>query len=697
MKSSAKPRNLLLILFGISAGFAVLFGGQISVVVMPVSPGGFWSSLSGGELAELAQALGVIPAVVALCVALVRTRVVPMPRASIALGMVIFFTLLLLSLLVSRFRYVSFQSWLDWALYGVAFFGAVILSGRVHGPRLILQFIVGAGALVALKGIGEYASMRAVDPSWRIFADWNNANALAGMLLLVVFPALGLMLTSERLERLFSGLAATLVLFALALTQSKGGFLAAGAGVLVWLVAAVAWGGWKRASVSLLPFLVAGVMVFALQAQSASAGPMQRVATRAENSEQSGRFRKLLWQTSIDLIQAAPLGTGLNTFQFESGSPGRVTPTYMAHQSYLQLAAEAGIVTLVLFLGIGVLWLREMLRGARKLPPDRSLLRAGILAAVAASAAHSLVDSDWYYFGCGFIFFLLLGLGLQLSNDATSPELAPRSMRWVLMTSVAAVGTLSLLFGWHEAQKSLILGRLPDLAAFEEMKELPDGGDGEWVYLQATWSRRMGMQSDLEYQRAAQLAPSLRHLRAWARVQIERREFPGAESTLRSALKNDPNNLATLAALLELYQAQQSTAQIQETAQRMIEVEKTSTYQVRSLPELIPTETAWARGVLAEFESDRSRRAQLLQEALEIYQRYHKVTVPRILQATRAGLEGGFAGESLEDARQNLRQGQMIASRLAETYRELEAPSRAAEAEAAGRELAIDESSTSTP
>jgi tetratricopeptide (TPR) repeat protein len=102
-----------------------------------------------------------------------------------------------------------------------------------------------------------------------------------------------------------------------------------------------------------------------------------------------------------------------------------VSPDW-AHNSYLELMAEAGIPVLLLLLGLGIGWLTralqaEMPPGERhahaRIPFDWRPVRLGIVAGVLAAAMHNFADSDLACFANLLTLSGLLALGLAFAID----------------------------------------------------------------------------------------------------------------------------------------------------------------------------------------------------------------------------------------------------------------------------------------
>jgi O-antigen ligase len=127
--------------------------------------------------------------------------------------------------------------------------------------------------------------------------------------------------------------------------------------------------------------------------------------------------RKYLWDKTLGIIKAYPLfGTGLGTFRFISRS---VLPSslYYAHNDYLNLASDAGLVGFGLAGAAMAFWGSIVFRAkARGLSGFRRIMLAGPVAAVAALLFHSVSDFNLQIPGNAFHFFLMMGLALAIVN-----------------------------------------------------------------------------------------------------------------------------------------------------------------------------------------------------------------------------------------------------------------------------------------
>ena len=676
--------RLELALLASACAVAVVLGGQIVVIALPFE--------GIGDLPSLVRLFVGVLVFGALAYIVSTRRVIQTPSSKFSFPVMGLVLVLGASILLSSFGFVSFDAWMSWVVYGAGFFLAVGSLGRVRGPRLLFATLTAAMTLVAFRGIYEYLYRFEIEPTHRIFAGWNNPNALAGVLLIGLPIALSLGLSSKGLQRGLSMAAAVLITLALLLTQSKGGYLAAGVSIATLVSLCLVWRrGWFSFS-ALVPIAVAGLLLFSFQSRGTAddpSGPMSRVSNAAGTQTQSVQYRMLLWRGTASLIKSNTVGYGIGSYRFQSARSGLHEQTHFAHQTYLQIAAEGGVLTLLIVLWIVGTWLKQVCSGARSLPEGRRTLLAGCIAAIVGAGAHGLVESNLYFFGIGFLVFVLLGAGLQLATDGSSPESTPVKLR----VTLAIVGCLFPLialtyFARVELAKADASGAIASLrkavvlepadveraeAASQKLASVARA-DAEAWYLRSMLKPMSYVERSALLEKAVQLQPRTQYLRALAGVQAADGQLEQAFKTLDEALKYDPNNLRTLKLRMDLYFDAEDTSAAAEVARALIAVERTPYLQVRSIPELVPTQPFEARLLLADLADDRNEEAELLLAAIKGYARYAASTVPLVKMMAQGNYD--FAGETLTSAREKMATARQAAARLREIYEELgDAPS----------------------
>lgn len=688
-----RPSPALWVLATVAFLAPVMGGQQVTEIRAQSEPLLADVFLGGGTFPLVARFLLGALVLGAYGLVLYRQRVVPTAEWRLGLGWLALLATLLTAATISDFRYVALRETLNWVIYAGAFGLAVAVGGRGPGLRMVIGAAGAGTALLATRGVLEYAAMMREEPSYRIFAGWINPNATAGMLLVGFFCLVGYALsqseTSEessfdRLLRLGSLVMAGVVVLALALTQSRGGFLAFGVGV-VSLAALLAI--WCRPRVITLAIpLVLGValsagMVGLSRSAASTPGTAPGALARVTNvqQEQSVGFRQNLWQSAIQLAPEAPLGKGAGTFRYWSARSGLVEQTVTVHQTYLEMLVNGGVLAVVLLAGIAGWWLVLVSRGSRVQPPATLALKSCVIAAVLAAGAHGLVESNLVILGIGLTVFVIMGVGIQLSTDASSPEPLPAPIRY----GIAGVGCLIpiLLMATHAAAESTKVSFQTAIATRSTTPPadpVPGSfGDPEALYLKGLYlSPDPQTRLDL-LRRAADAQPSTRHLRAAARAATEAGDPTLALALLERVFRYDPNNLRALWLKVEMQQAAGDAEGARTTAQSLVDTEQALSFRVRALPELVPLETVRARAFLAESATG-SERETLLTGALPLLEQYRERTVPMVKRLATAGLD--YGGENPESAREAMAQGQTIAQSLAELYRAAGDPTKANEA-----------------
>lgn len=599
----------------------------------------------------------------------VKKRVLPLPQVKLLMPLALLEVMILASILFSEYRHISLGGTFEWLSYGGALILTVGTVGRGGGVRMTLTAISAAISFMAVHGILEWiGSAQAGDPSWRIFAHTMNPNVAAAFFAVGGVCGLGLMGSKERLYNLLAGVGVFVCLVALLLTGSRGGliaFLGAGFFFAIWLILLNRKQG-GFALVSLVALLVLSFgLTTAMQKRFAGNVAGSRLISGGESQAQSSGFRKLLYGGTIKLVAERPQGYGLGTYRYYSAKPGLTTQTLLAHNGYLQLAMEASPAALIAFLVFLALLAFQAFRGTSSQPPDLQMLKAAVAGAIGALLIHAAFDSDFQVFGLGVLFFILCGLAIQLSADSSAPEFLHPGMRNGLIAAGVVVPLGLLYYGLVDLRHGLFLGSVQKLSRTDVRPAL-DSLTSFAPLDSRVWYTRFRMLQALGADTAAQgdalraavrLGPTLPMLRSMAQFSQEHPDYGSPDFYLNRVLELDPHNLLALEMKLEFAFAK-DPEEAKRVAERLVDVEKTTYFQVRSLPEIVPLETYKGRAFLASsLQGD--AKADMLLPAVKGFEEYAKVTVPKVVQFANAGMSGP-GGISVDEARTNLEFGQKL-------------------------------------
>jgi O-antigen ligase len=159
---------------------------------------------------------------------------------------------------------------------------------------------------------------------------------------IAIYSMLG---TQEMWERMFCAICLVVTLAGVTLGASRGGFLGLVAGFLF-----VLWHSRER----LRNLVVAGGLVIPL-CLLLPVSPVQRFLHPNRGDKEGTDSRTAVWQAGLSMIGAHPIaGVGLGNFKpmVPKYSQIEMTPDLIAHNAYIEIAAEMGVPALLVFLGI---------------------------------------------------------------------------------------------------------------------------------------------------------------------------------------------------------------------------------------------------------------------------------------------------------------------------------------------------------
>lgn len=271
-----------------------------------------------------------------------------------------------------------------------------------------------AAFFCGLVGLYQYLSGN-VNTTWtdtelfttlqlRVYSTFENPNVY-GEYLLLTLPMASVMvyIAKKPLMKLFYGGTALLLLVNLALTYSRGCYLA----LIFIFFLVICWGA--RQLLIFVPFILAA-MPFLLPDSI-----LDRFASIVNFSDHSTSYRMNIWLGTLNLLEVywfLGLGLGQDAFTliYSRYQLSQVFAPH-AHNLYLQVAAEMGIGGLLLLLSFLLAFFAIGYMAHRKVKGTKtSWFLLTMMAAVGGYLAEGMFDNVWYNYRVFLIFFLILGL-----------------------------------------------------------------------------------------------------------------------------------------------------------------------------------------------------------------------------------------------------------------------------------------------
>jgi O-antigen ligase len=329
------------------------------------------------------------------------------------------------------------------SIFPIYFIATYLIENKEKTIAVIKGLVLG-GTLVALLGIIQFFSQfsfglervynfwakylvvpflgktfsQAVlqNPSWlvnisgktylRATATFPDPHMFSFFLGVVMSLALALFL-AERKKGLL-GISLSLLLVCDLLTFSRGGYLGI-IGGLIFLVIFF-WG--KISLKTKLIFAVSCILVgFLLIIPNPIS---ERYVSIFNLQEGSNKGRIEIWQKTLEIIEARPwLGVGIGNYPLEIKPTATYREPYYAHNTYLDVAAETGIINALVWVGLlGFSWW-AFVKKAKK-----EILFLGPALGIVLFAVHSLVETAIYSPTVLALFLIMLSF-----NNIKSDEL----------------------------------------------------------------------------------------------------------------------------------------------------------------------------------------------------------------------------------------------------------------------------------
>lgn len=288
---------------------------------------------------------------------------------------------------------LALRLWMFWLAAAAAYTLLFHLSDRGEDLRPLAAAALAAGAAIAVLGLGQgiwgWTFVPQAFPPAATFANKNIAAQFA----VGVLPFGLVWVTRPGRGRAGAMAAAVLLVAFVVLSRTRSAAVA----VVVEALVLAAWWGRSRRWVAPLA-VAAAVVVMALAVQ-------QRWASANSAAATSVRGRIAIWRNTLVMIREHPvMGVGLGAHSLIYPAYHRravVDPLFsprvrldFAHNDYLQLTAELGVVGAVLLAILGLAFVRLVRQARARAPAGED----GVLAAAATAAAAGLLAEALFSF-----------------------------------------------------------------------------------------------------------------------------------------------------------------------------------------------------------------------------------------------------------------------------------------------------------
>jgi len=342
------------------------------------------------------------------------------PKSRLNLAIIVYAIICFFSIFISSNPAISFRSFLGKILQHVIFF--FVVTDTLNSERRfknLIYILFFSSAVLGIDGIYQYFTHkdfirnRPTIFTNRIYASFSTPNDFGCYLVVVIPFTLSIFFTKFRFKffRYLSVALFILLFICLILTVSRGAWFA-------FMASALFMSAWLASLGKFLLFLGLFITVSLTFFPPLVKERLTKLFVFLDNS---GIDRKIIWGTAWKMFISKPwLGLGLGTFMFNFEK--FVIKDYLygppyAHNCYLQIASEIGIIGLVSFLSILVFFFYNGIKIISKGQTTFSwYVLLGSLTAALGYCVQMGVDTFLYSVDLGILFWLILGIGMAAAS-----------------------------------------------------------------------------------------------------------------------------------------------------------------------------------------------------------------------------------------------------------------------------------------
>src|SRR3989339_245958 len=323
---------------------------------------------------------------------------------------------------------ISFRWALEFTFYAGLFAAVVHISnGNKNVYFGLLNIALLSGLFVSVIGIFQYFHLdfvfRVSNFTGRISSTLGNANFLGGYLILLIPVSMALFFVVENLiYKIIYPINTILLVVALFFSQTLNAWIGLALGALVFGILFVIYIPKYRKLIiisAIVLISIASALVFSFKPDEA----IGKLAKLGQFETFSERGRWIMWKSAVSMIKDRPVnGFGAGTYRVRfteyeakllktkefTGYPHIITKD--AHNDYLQIGSELGVLGLLLLLLFIGSVIFGAIRNLSKEENDKKVIYIGLLCSLIAFLVHMFFNFPLKIAPSAVLFFTFLGL-----------------------------------------------------------------------------------------------------------------------------------------------------------------------------------------------------------------------------------------------------------------------------------------------
>ena len=368
-------------------------------------------------------------------------------KSPLNLPILIFIVTILISLFRTNSLYDSFNELALWGSYFLLYFIVISSIKDKRWIYILLKIVILSASIAAIYCIFQFYGLdfsfwRKIGGRGSLFSTFGNPNYLAGHLAAVIpFVFILFCLQKVKFKKIILELIIALLYTSLLMTLCRGAWIALFGAIVVMLGVIYFFKRneftfFRQNKTWLISLILILLVISVIYSTPNPLNPLgkvsvtQRAASVTEIGSSSMQTRFLIWLSSLETIRQSPLwGEGIGTYGlYYPSSQGAVlaqkryqkyipytNKSINAHNDYLHIGGEIGIIGLAAFLWIIFAFYKNALNGLlRAQSRERIFLLIGFIGGVTVLLVHALFSFPFHIISNGMLFWLILGLSVVI-------------------------------------------------------------------------------------------------------------------------------------------------------------------------------------------------------------------------------------------------------------------------------------------
>jgi len=374
-------------------------------------------------------------------------------KTKLDLSLILFSLVLVLSLFISKTKTVSFQEFIILLSYILIFFLIINNLDKQADFNSFIRLFFIISLLISIYTIIQYYG---VDPYLSdlnsLISDLNSLTSTIGQknwisnYLAMIFPVAFsyFLFEQSKKNKIILFLLMSVLYVTLMICQSRGIWISISLTVTIAIYIIFKFKFYEIFKINkkwlfllLITFLVITIIYSTDNPLNKSAITVpQRAISTFDEQDPSINTRLLMWKTTFEMIKDRPIfGSGIGAFKMNyldyQAEFLKDNPYYVkysgkageAHNEYLQMWSELGIIGLTIFIGIILIFYNLIINYLKKNDSDKDkIIVFGLVLGVICFLIHCLFTFPLHVPALGVTFFALLGLTIIYTRKINLPK-----------------------------------------------------------------------------------------------------------------------------------------------------------------------------------------------------------------------------------------------------------------------------------